>query len=583
MDFQVSALKWRPQKFAQMVGQEPIIRTLQNAIKSDRVAHAYLFSGARGVGKTTTARVFAKALNCENGPSPEPCDTCINCEEIRMGRSMDVTEVDGASNNGVAEVRELIEKVKYSATSCRYKVYVIDEVHMLSKSAFNALLKTLEEPPPKVVFIFATTELIKIPETILSRCQCFEYKALSREQVAEQLGLICKEEGISVDPTSLRQIAKSGGGSMRDSQSFLDQAIAFCGSEINSEAVETVLGAVSQDVLESFCQNLADGNAPGLIEKIQEIVRSGKDLNIFCRDLMEFIRDLILIQSGAKVEILSNASGRDTSEVKALAGKLESDQLRQSFSILAKAEEDMRRSPLPQLIFEMAAIRLTDVRPYRDIGGLIEQINQLEDDSPAPAPRVQVAPPPSQPTSRPPVVSAPPRQPNPELAVAAPAPSRQPDPEPVVTAPEPLPDRVEEPVETLKPPPNIGDWEPRWRQAVADVCKKKPNFKLYLGSCKAEFEAPAKLIINVADSMTLSRLNDPANLDLIKESVNKFFGTSVQLELIEKKTLKTEEPTFGQNIDEDNGEIKEYTEGGYQNDIQIIQDAIDIFGGKVIR
>ncbi len=575
MDFQVSALKWRPQKFAQMVGQEPIIRTLQNAIKSDRVAHAYLFSGARGVGKTTTARVFAKALNCENGPSPEPCDTCINCEEIRMGRSMDVTEVDGASNNGVAEVRELIEKVKYSATSCRYKVYVIDEVHMLSKSAFNALLKTLEEPPPKVVFIFATTELIKIPETILSRCQCFEYKALSREQVAEQLGLICKEEGISVDPTSLRQIAKSGGGSMRDSQSFLDQAIAFCGSEINSEAVETVLGAVSQDVLESFCQNLADGNAPGLIEKIQEIVRSGKDLNIFCRDLMEFIRDLILIQSGAKAEILSNASGRDTSEIKALAGKLESDRLRQSFSVLAKAEEDMRRSPLPQLIFEMAAIRLTDVRPYRDIGGLIEQINQLEDDlpAPAPAPSVQVAPPPP---SRPPVESAP-SQPVETVP-------RQPNPEPTVVASEPLPDRVEEPVETLKPPPNIGDWESRWRQAVADLCKKKPNFKLYLGSCRAEFEAPAKLIINVADSMTLLRLKDSANFDLIKEFVNKFFGASVQIELIEKKTLKTEEPTISQNIDGDNGELKEYNnEGGYQNDIQIIQDAIDIFGGKVIR
>lgn len=563
MDFQVSALKWRPQKFAQMVGQEPIIRTLQNAIKSDRVAHAYLFSGARGVGKTTTARVFAKALNCEKGPAVEPCDACINCEEIKMGRSMDVTEIDGASNNGVAEVRELIEKVKYSATSCRYKVYVIDEVHMLSKSAFNALLKTLEEPPPKVVFIFATTELIKIPETILSRCQCFEYKALSREQVAEQLGLICKEEGISVDPASLRQIAKSGGGSMRDSQSFLDQAIAFCGSEINSEAVETVLGAVSQDTLESFCQSLADGNAPGLIEKIQEIVRSGKDLNIFCRDLMEFIRDLILIQSGAKAEILSNASGRDNSEIKVLAEKLEKDRLRQSFSILAKAEEDMRRSPLPQLIFEMAAIRLTDVRPYRDIDTMIEQINQMEDDLPTPAPRVQVAPTPSQP----PVESA----------------SPQPIPEPPVVASEPLPDRVEEPAETLKPSPNIDDWESRWREAVADICKKKPNFKLYLGSCRAEFEAPAKLTINVADSMTLQRIQDPSNFDLIKETLAKFFGTSIKLELIEKKTSKIEEPTISQNIDEDNSELKEYNGNGYQNDMQIIQDAIDIFGGKVIR
>ncbi len=562
MDFQVSALKWRPQKFAQMVGQEPIIRTLQNAIKSDRVAHAYLFSGARGVGKTTTARVFAKALNCEKGPAVEPCDNCVNCEEIKMGRSMDVTEIDGASNNGVAEVRELIEKVKYSATSCRYKVYVIDEVHMLSKSAFNALLKTLEEPPPKVVFIFATTELIKIPETILSRCQCFEYKALSREQVAEQLGLICKEEGISVDPTSLRQIAKSGGGSMRDSQSFLDQAIAFCGSEINSEAVETVLGAVSQDVLERFCKNLADGNAPGLIEQIQEIVRSGKDLNIFCRDLMEFVRDLILIQSGAKAEILSNASGRDTSEVKALAEKLETDRLRQAFSVLAKAEEDMRRSPLPQLIFEMAAIRLTDVRPYHDIGAMIEQINQMEDDLPSPAPSVQTAP-----------VSQPPAKPVPS----------QPNSEPAEIKSEPVADRVEEPAESLKSAPKIDDWESRWREAVADVCKKKPNFKLYLGSCRAEFESPAKLTINVGDSMTFQRIKDPSNFDLIKESVGKFFGSAINLELVEKKTLKVEEPVATPNIDGDNGELKEYNGGSYQNDIQIIQDALDIFGGKVIR
>ncbi len=562
MDFQVSALKWRPQKFAQMVGQEPIIRTLQNAIKSDRVAHAYLFSGARGVGKTTTARVFAKALNCENGPATEPCDNCVNCEEIKMGRSMDVTEIDGASNNGVAEVRELIEKVKYSATSCRYKVYVIDEVHMLSKSAFNALLKTLEEPPPKVVFIFATTELIKIPETILSRCQCFEYKSLSREQVVEQLALICKEEGISVDPSSLRQIAKSGGGSMRDSQSFLDQAIAFCGSEINSEAVETVLGAVSQDVLEGFCRNLADGNAPGLIEQIQEIVRSGKDLNIFCRDLMEFIRDLILVQSGAKSEILSNASGLDTSEIKTLAEKLETDRLRQSFSVLAKAEEDMRRSPLPQLIFEMAAIRLTDIRPYRDIGAMIEQINQMEDDLPAPSLRTQAAP-----TFSPSV----------ELA-----PSR-PNPEPTIVQSQSSPDRVEEPTEMLKSPPNIDDWESRWREAIADVCKKKPNFKLYLGSCRAEFESPAKLIINIGDSMTFQRIKDPSNFDTIKESVEKFFGSSIQLELVEKKTLKAKEQIDNQNIDRDNGELKEYNGSSYQDDIQIIQDALDIFGGKVIQ
>ena len=196
MEFQVSARKWRPQKFSELIGQEHIVRTLRNAIELGKISHAYLFSGTRGVGKTTTARILAKAINCAKGPIPEPCDECDFCQEIKLGNSIDVREIDGASNNSVAEVRELIETIQYAASASRYKIYIIDEVHMLSKSAFNALLKTLEEPPPKVVFLFATTELSKIPETILSRCQCFEFKPLSQRQIIEQLEIICDQEGI---------------------------------------------------------------------------------------------------------------------------------------------------------------------------------------------------------------------------------------------------------------------------------------------------------------------------------------------------------------------------------------------------
>ena len=199
MEFQVSARKWRPQKFSELIGQEHIVRTISNSIELNRVAHAYLFSGTRGVGKTTTARLLAKALNCAKGPTPEPCDECDFCRDIREGRSVDVQEIDGASNNGVAEVRDLIENVQYTPAACRFKVYIIDEAHMLSKSAFNALLKTLEEPPPGVVFIFATTELLKIPETILSRCQCFEFKPLANKQIKTQLQLIAKHDGIEID------------------------------------------------------------------------------------------------------------------------------------------------------------------------------------------------------------------------------------------------------------------------------------------------------------------------------------------------------------------------------------------------
>ena len=262
MDFQVSARKWRPQKFSELIGQEHIVRTLKNAIELDRIAHAYLFSGTRGVGKTTTARLLAKALNCEKGPTPDPCDACVFCNEIRDGSSLDVLEIDGASNNGVAEVRDLIENVQYSTSSARFKVYIIDEVHMLSKSAFNALLKTLEEPPKQVVFIFATTELIKIPETILSRCQCFEFKPLTHRQIQAQLDVICKQDAIDIDAQSLEEIATNGAGSMRDAQSLLDQVIAFCGKKVDHGAVESVLGIVGQGVLEQFVDRvLAQDNA----------------------------------------------------------------------------------------------------------------------------------------------------------------------------------------------------------------------------------------------------------------------------------------------------------------------------------
>lgn len=234
MDFQVSARKWRPQKFSELIGQEHIVRTLSNAIELERVSHAFLFSGTRGVGKTTTARILARVLNCEKGPTIDPCGVCTFCTEITAGNCIDVQEIDGASNNGVQEVRDLIDNVQYATSAARYKVYIIDEVHMLSKSAFNALLKTLEEPPPRVIFIFATTELIKIPETILSRCQCFEFRPLSQSQITKQLELICTQEKIEIEKRGLEDIAKIGAGSMRDAQSLLDQVIAYSGKKVDA-------------------------------------------------------------------------------------------------------------------------------------------------------------------------------------------------------------------------------------------------------------------------------------------------------------------------------------------------------------
>ena len=342
MDFQVSARKWRPQKFSELIGQEHIVRTLRNAIELNKISHAYLFSGTRGVGKTTTARILAKAINCAKGPIPEPCDECNFCQEIRLGNSIDVREIDGATHSRVAEARELIENIRYAASASRYKVYIIDEVHMLSKSAFNALLKTLEEPPPKVVFLFATTELSKIPETILSRCQCFEFKPLSHRQIIEQLEIICGQEGIQANGLSLEKIAKTGAGSMRDAQSLLDQVIAYCGNKIENDSVEEILGVVGRTTLEKLVESLIKKDPIKLIEIVQEIITDGKDLNFLCRDLAEYLRNLMMVKLSNKPEAFLDIQVCNLQILQDQSKAFHVDELQQMFSVLSRTEAEMK-------------------------------------------------------------------------------------------------------------------------------------------------------------------------------------------------------------------------------------------------
>jgi len=379
MEFQVSARKWRPQKFSELIGQEHIVRTLRNAIELGKISHAYLFSGTRGVGKTTTARILAKAINCAKGPIPEPCDECDFCQEIKLGNSIDVREIDGASNNSVAEARELIETIQYAASASRYKVYIIDEVHMLSKSAFNALLKTLEEPPPKVVFLFATTEVSKIPETILSRCQCFEFKPLSQRQIIEQLEIICGQEGIEANGLSLEKIAKSGAGSMRDAQSLLDQVIAYCGNKIENDSVEEVLGVVGRTTLEKLVEHLIKKDSVKLIESVQSIITDGKDLSFLCRDLAEYLRNLMMVKLSNKPEVLLDIHVCNLQVLQDQSKAFHVDELQQMFSVLSRTEAEMKQSSLAQMIFEMSILRLADVRPFHRIDDMIQTINSLEE------------------------------------------------------------------------------------------------------------------------------------------------------------------------------------------------------------
>lgn len=564
MEFQVSARKWRPQKFSELIGQEHIVRTLHNAIEMDRVAHAYLFSGTRGVGKTTTARLLAKALNCEKGPTSEPCDQCNFCKEIRDGISVDVMEIDGASNNSVGEVRDLIDNIQYSTSACRFKVYVIDEVHMLSKAAFNALLKTLEEPPPQVVFIFATTELTKIPETILSRCQCFEFKPLTHQQIIDQLKAICENDGIQIDAHSLEEIAKNGAGSMRDAQSLLDQVIAFCGKEIDPGAVESVLGIVGHNALAAFVDCVIQRDAAGLLQQVSEIIAHGKDLGYFCRDLIQYLRNLLLVKVAGNAESLLSGQTTNLDTLKQQAASFQPDELQQMFQVLSKAEMEMKRSSLPQILFEMAVLRLTDVRPFQEIDALIDKINRMEGSSPAG--QRDAGPDYSRGSSDH-------RQGSTVIKSA---------PEPAQPAP-----KRQDPVEPPNPAPPVSQpatdnnmWQ-KIRSAAGAI--KRP-LGTYLDNCQLTALDAREMRLSFPDPYTLGLVEKEENFEALKEAVAQVYGKpelKITLQLGSASSapavdtpglVETEAPTG-----------KAFSKKGSASEEEILKDALDVFGGIVIR
>jgi DNA polymerase-3 subunit gamma/tau len=362
-DSQVIARKFRPQSFDQMVGQEAIRRTIENSIKSGRIHHAYLFTGARGVGKTTTARILAKALNCVNGPTTQPCDKCASCVEISASRSIDVLEIDAASNTGVDNVRDvIINTVQISPARDRNKIFIIDEVHMLSNAAFNALLKTLEEPPPRVVFIMATTELHKVPETILSRCQVFEFRTITLKKIFEQLKGIAAEIGVQISEAALLAVARAGEGSMRDAQSALDQVISFAGNTIADEDVSAALGLVDLETLNTTMRAIGEQDAARLLRLVDEIVGRGYDLRNFCRETMTHIRAILVTKvSGFDAELVQLPAGEGEALVR-LAELFSEQDLIRFFSILTKTEQDIRVSSQPRFQLEIGLLKLLQAR-----------------------------------------------------------------------------------------------------------------------------------------------------------------------------------------------------------------------------
>ncbi|HEX8844616.1 MAG TPA: DNA polymerase III subunit gamma/tau [Pyrinomonadaceae bacterium] len=387
MSYQVIARKWRPQAFDEVTGQEPITRTLRNAIEHERLHHAYLFSGARGVGKTTTARLLAKALNCHKaeGPTPTPCamgeaSACASCREIAEGRSIDVLEIDAASNTGVDNVRDaIIGNVAIAPARDRYKVFIIDEVHMLSGAAFNALLKTLEEPPPRVIFIMATTERHKLPETILSRCQQFEFRTIATAKIAERLRLIADAEQVKISEGALREIARAGEGSMRDAQSAFDQVISFSGNEIKAEDVETALGLASTEMLSRVMNAVADGKAAEALRVVADLVTRGHDLRNFCRDLLSHVRDLLVAKvSGSGAEALDTAAS-DRKELMRQADNFSESDLVRFFHSLTETENNLRTAAHPRYQLEVGLVKLMEMRRVRSLNELVERLNALEE------------------------------------------------------------------------------------------------------------------------------------------------------------------------------------------------------------
>ena len=379
--YRVLARKYRPQRFSELIGQEPMVRTLGNAIKRDRLAHAFLMTGVRGVGKTSTARLIAKALNCigpdgQGGPTIDPCGVCEPCVAIAEGRHVDVIEMDAASNTGVDDVREIIEAVRYSAVSARYKVYIIDEVHMLSKNAFNALLKILEEPPPHVKFLFATTEVQKVPVTVLSRCQRFDLRRIPAEMLASHFAGIAKAESVDVDPQALLMIARAAEGSVRDGLSILDQAIAHAdldgGGHVTAEAVRTMLGLSDRNALRDLFEVLLRGEAPAALAKLSEQVDLGVDPSGVLRGLLEIVHGITLVKAGAAPDAAQSVEERAAAD--RWADCMSFGMLHRLWQLLLKGHDEVARATDPHQTADMALLRVIHASQMPDPASLIKRI-----------------------------------------------------------------------------------------------------------------------------------------------------------------------------------------------------------------
>jgi DNA polymerase III subunit gamma/tau len=442
MTYQVLARKWRPRTFDEVVGQSTVTRTLKNALATGRIGHAFLLSGARGVGKTTSARILAKALNCSKSaaPTPEPCGECPSCVEIAAGTSLDVQEIDGATHNGVEQVRELRESARYNPARDRFKVWIIDEVHMLSMGAFNALLKTLEEPPPRVKFIFATTEYHKIPDTILSRCQQYDFRLIPAAELQAHLRQVAEGEKVKVSDEALARIARAAEGSARDALSLFDQVLSFSTDEVGDQDIQALLGLIDRELLLAASRAVAEGDSRAILELVERLSDYGADPRNFARELLLHYREILLMKMAPEGgPLLAQLLPEERERIGPLAAAYSEEDLLRIFEVLTKAETDLRLAQDPRVTLELALLKMAQMRRLAPFAELVERVDRLASGVAAAPPPAAVAkatarsaPTAAAPAPGPPMAAAPAASATP--VTAAPASATGSDPASIVAA-----------------------------------------------------------------------------------------------------------------------------------------------------
>jgi DNA polymerase III subunit gamma/tau len=576
MSYLVLARKWRPQTFEDVVGQKPITQALQNAIDTQRVAHAYLFSGPRGIGKTSVARILAKALNCAQGPTGHPCNQCPFCQEIRDGISMDVLEIDGASNRGIDEIRELRENVKYLPSKNKYKVYIIDEVHMLTDQAFNALLKTLEEPPSHVIFILATTEPQKIPLTILSRCQRYNFKRIPVDLMVEHLQKIAREEKVEISEGSLRLISREAQGSLRDAQSLLDQVLSFSGQKVSDDQVTEVLGIIDRKILFDAIQGLAEGDKARLVQIVEEVHNFGYDLKEFCEELIRLVRDLLVLKALPKEGERRKLVDLGEEEIRELSQHGEKFSLEEIHYIgrsLMTAHDELIRSAFPRVILEMTLTRVARRKPILSVEEVLAKLKAMEEKLiGSGGPTVQQAVSTLQPEEEeePPALAVPPAAP----------PKTQPPPKGESDEPA----GMEEARGNMVPPLPEG-MDAEWKEFIHFAKKKKPPLASLLGHASPLALTDSLLEIGYPkESFYLDRMQEKDNLALMHSLCEEFFKRPMKVKITgvnPESGAKANPESGGEDPGKSKNSKKEREEEALNH--PIVREAINIFGGRVVE